>query len=75
MNNNNIKSLCKELKRMAFLGKPSMVMSIAKRIESLDSERNLDIDKLYTELIDSRKELSKLKDDIKALIKQIDALL
>lgn len=67
-----IKDLCKELKRMAFLGKPSTVMAIAKRIEFLDSERNLDMDKLYKELIDSRKELSNFKDDIKALIKEVE---
>ena len=71
----SIIELCRDLKRMAFLGKPSTVMAVAKRIEVLDSERNKDMDKLYEELIASRKELQGLKDNISALIKEIEDIL
>ena len=71
----NIKELCRDLKRMAFLGKPSTVMTVAKRIEVLDSERNMDMDKLYEELIASRKELQSFKESVQAFIKELEEIL
>ena len=60
---------------MAFLGKPSTVMTVAKRIEVLDSERNMDMDKLYEELIASRKELQSFKESVQAFIKELEEIL
>ena len=71
----NIKELCRYLKLMAFLGKTSTVMTVAKRIEVLDSERNMDMDKLYEELIASRKELQSFKESVQAFIKELEEIL
>ena len=71
----SIIELCRDLKRMAFLGKPSTVMAVAKRIEVLDSERNMDMDKLYEELIASRKELQSFKESVQAFIKELEEIL
>ena len=71
----SIIELCRDLKRMAFLGKPSTVMAVAKLIEVLDSERNMDMDKLYEELIASRKELQSFKESVQAFIKELEEIL